>query len=76
MLEPPWRTADWAYVRWHEGDADPRPCYPREDLEAWVQRLTATGTPDEDVYAFFNNDPGGCAITDARVLRELWPRES
>jgi uncharacterized protein YecE (DUF72 family) len=71
-VAPLWRTADWAYIRWHEGSADPWPCYRPEALTEWVERLRSTWTDREDVWAFFNNDPGGCAITDARVFAEAW----
>ncbi len=29
---PVWRTADWGYVRFHQGRADPTPCYGRTAL--------------------------------------------
>jgi uncharacterized protein YecE (DUF72 family) len=30
----------------------------------WGQRLAALWSRDEDVYAYFNNDRGGCAVRD------------
>jgi uncharacterized protein YecE (DUF72 family) len=65
---PMWRTADWTYLRFHEGRASPRPCYGRAALGSWVDRLSAAWRHDEDVYVFFNNDPRACAIRDARVF--------
>jgi uncharacterized protein YecE (DUF72 family) len=35
-LTPLWRTADWAYVRFHEGAARPWPMYGDRALAAWV----------------------------------------
>ncbi|MEU3984946.1 DUF72 domain-containing protein [Streptomyces sp. NPDC026672] len=65
---PLWATADWGYVRFHEGRARPWPRYGRRSLETWVDRV-ATAWPDTaDVYAYFNNDPGGAAVHDAMTF--------
>jgi len=64
----PRRTASWGYVRFHEGRASPRPCYGERALDTWATRLAELFSPDETVYAFFNNDPEGCAPRDARVF--------
>lgn len=65
---PAWRTADWGYVRFHEGRSSPRPCYGRVALTNRAARIAADHRPDEDVYVFFNNDTAGCAPRDARWL--------
>ncbi|MDQ4133735.1 MAG: DUF72 domain-containing protein [Actinomycetota bacterium] len=65
---PAWRTADWGYLRFHEGRATPRPCYGRGALETWARRLAELWKPADDVYVFFNNDPEGCAVRDARIF--------
>ncbi|MEU6509551.1 MULTISPECIES: DUF72 domain-containing protein [Streptomyces] len=65
---PLWRTADWGYVRFHEGRATPWPRYGRRSLETWVDRIATTWRKGEDVYAYFNNDPGGAAVRDAVVF--------
>ena len=59
------RTADWTYLRLHEGVARPRPCYDRQALATWAGRLADLVGPDADAYVYFNNDPGGCAVRDA-----------
>jgi uncharacterized protein YecE (DUF72 family) len=64
-LQPMWRTSTWGFVRLHEGRATPYPCYGDTALRSWAERIGALWTPDEDVYAFFNNDPSGCAVRDA-----------
>jgi uncharacterized protein YecE (DUF72 family) len=64
-LTPLWRTADWTYVRFHEGRSRPRPCYGRAALAAWAQRLAERWAPDEDCFVYFNNDPRACAPHDA-----------
>ena len=66
LVTPDWRTADWGYVRFHEGRAAPRPCYGRAALAAWARRLADSFSPADDVFAFFNNDTEGCAPRDAR----------
>jgi uncharacterized protein YecE (DUF72 family) len=69
-VTPLWRTAEWSFVRWHHGLARPLPCYKRKDMTEWAQRIAGLWSRDEDVYAFFNNDPRGCAIRDACVFAE------
>jgi uncharacterized protein YecE (DUF72 family) len=65
---PLWRTTDWTYLRLHQGTASPRPCYGRQALAGWAGRLTELVGPDADAYVYFNNDPAGCAVRDARVF--------
>jgi uncharacterized protein YecE (DUF72 family) len=62
---PVWPTAGWTYLRFHEGTATPRPCYGRRALASWAETLAATWGPAADVYVYFNNDTGGCAVRDA-----------
>ncbi len=64
-MQPMWRTATWGFIRLHEGRATPYPCYGDAALRSWVQRIAGLWSAEEDVYAFFNNDPGGCAVRDA-----------
>ena len=67
---PLWRTADWGYLRMHEGAAAPRPSYGRAALATWLDRLGAAWPlrSAADVFVFFNNDRGGAAIHNARTL--------
>lgn len=64
-LSPLWRTADWAYLRFHEGSAQPWPSYEEETLRSWKRRLADTWPQSADIFVYFNNDPGGAAIRDA-----------
>ncbi|MBA3350158.1 MAG: DUF72 domain-containing protein [Actinobacteria bacterium] len=64
-VTPLWRTATWGYVRWHSGRAEPPPCYGRTALRSWAERIAGLWGPGEDVFAYFNNDPLGCAPRDA-----------
>ncbi|GAA1893359.1 DUF72 domain-containing protein [Streptantibioticus ferralitis] len=65
---PLWRTADWGYVRFHVGIANPWPRYGRQALTTWARRITDTWPEEADVYAYFNNDPGGAAVRDAETF--------
>jgi uncharacterized protein YecE (DUF72 family) len=65
------RTADWGFVRFHEGRASPHPCYGEKALETWVERIGELFGPRLDVYAYFNNDGRACAIRDAIVFAGL-----
>jgi uncharacterized protein YecE (DUF72 family) len=62
------RTAEWGYVRFHEGRASPPPCYGERALSTWARSLAELYGPDADVYAYFNNDPKACAVRDAGLL--------
>jgi uncharacterized protein YecE (DUF72 family) len=70
-VTPLWRTADWGYLRLHEGRARPRPGYGRQALNTWLDRITDTFEADRNMYVYFNNDPGGAAIRDAVTLAGL-----
>ncbi|MGP4003826.1 DUF72 domain-containing protein [Streptomyces sp. 8N706] len=65
---PLWRTADWGYLRLHEGRAEPWPHYGRQALATWVRRIADTWPDTADVFVYFNNDPGGAAVLDATVF--------
>jgi uncharacterized protein YecE (DUF72 family) len=61
-------TGGWGYVRFHQGTSYGAG-YARSKLRRWADRLTEL--PAEDVYVYFNNDPGGAAVRDALTLFEL-----
>jgi uncharacterized protein YecE (DUF72 family) len=67
-LTPLWNTADWGYLRFHEGAAHPWPRYGERALRSWAERVTQTWPEDADVYVYFNNDPGGAAVYDAAAF--------
>jgi uncharacterized protein YecE (DUF72 family) len=64
-IAPEWRTADWGYVRFHGGTAQPPGCYREDDLARWAARTAELWGADRTVYAFFNNDWYRCALRDA-----------
>lgn len=71
-ITPLWATADWGYVRLHEGTAQPRPSYGRQALATWLDRIReAWRSRSADVFVFFNNDAGGAAIRNAKTFLRL-----
>jgi uncharacterized protein YecE (DUF72 family) len=68
---PEWRTADWGFVRFHEGTASPFPCYGERALSTWVERIAGLWKADQDVFCYFNNDQRACAVRDATVFAGL-----
>jgi uncharacterized protein YecE (DUF72 family) len=67
-LGPLWRTADWGYLRLHEGEGASWPRYSSAALDAWAHRIVATWAADDDVYVYFNNDQAAAAPGDAAAL--------
>ncbi len=74
LADHPWElTADWAYVRFHGPEAltaKYRGLYGPGRLEGPAARLAAWIRRGHDVYAYFNNDHEGHAVTDATWLRQ------
>ena len=74
LADHPWElTTDWAYVRFHGPEALTRKYWGRygpERLEARAERMSAWLQDGVDVFAYFNNDNHGHAVTDAQWLRE------
>ncbi|MGI5481702.1 DUF72 domain-containing protein [Streptomyces lavendofoliae] len=67
-VTPLWRTAPWGYVRLHVGAARPWPRYGPRALASWAGRIAGAWPDEDDVYVYFNNDPGGAAVLDAAVF--------
>ena len=61
-------TGGWSYVRFHQGSRHGSD-YRRDKLHTWAERLAEL--PASEIWVFFNNDPGGAAVRDARFLREI-----
>jgi uncharacterized protein YecE (DUF72 family) len=70
-VSPLWRTADWGYLRLHEGAARPWPRYGRRALDSWARRVAETWPDRADVFVYFNNDPGGAAVRDAAAFAAI-----
>ena len=61
-------TTDWTFVRFHAGRYGIG--YSDEELGEWARRIADFRRGGAAVYAYFNNDIGGHALTDARRLAE------
>lgn len=70
-LMPLWRTAGWGYLRLHEGRATPRPCYGRQALARWVERLDTLFPRGGEAFVYFNNDARACAVRNALMFARL-----
>jgi uncharacterized protein YecE (DUF72 family) len=72
VSDHPWTlTAPWTYVRFH-GPAPFEPYrhrYGSRRLGKVLPQLSAWLGEGVDIYAYFNNDVGGHAVTDAQWLR-------
>ncbi|MEV0383836.1 DUF72 domain-containing protein [Nonomuraea sp. NPDC050643] len=66
-VTPLWRTAGWGYVRLHQGRAGVE--YGDTALRTWAGRVREADW--EDSYVYFNNDPGGAAVRNARRFATL-----
>jgi uncharacterized protein YecE (DUF72 family) len=74
LADHPWeQTADWTYVRFHGPNALEEPyngLYGPRRLAPVARRLEQWLDGGCDVYAYFNNDWYGHAVTDATWLRD------
>ena len=68
-IAPMWRTADWAYLRLHQGRLAFPPTYSATTLRFWRRQLEQTWETHHDIFVYFNNDPGAAAVRDARRFR-------
>ena len=69
-------TANFAYVRMHgPGEVAYAGSYAEADLKKWARQIESWGKELNDVYVFFNNDIGGCAVQDAARLKRLVSRQ-
>ncbi|MEA2677742.1 MAG: hypothetical protein QOJ81_1883 [Chloroflexota bacterium] len=73
-ISPLWRTADWGYLRFHQGRASPRPCYGEDALQSWVERIDGVLPHSAEMFVYFNNDHRACALRDATVFARLAQR--
>jgi uncharacterized protein YecE (DUF72 family) len=70
-VTPLWHTADWGYLRLHEGTGQHWPAYSPATLRRWVTELAGKWQPEQDVFVFFNNDMRGAAPRDALAMTAL-----
>jgi len=70
-VAPLWRTADWGYLRFHEGAARPWPRYGAQALRDWAARTAEAWPESADVFVYFNNDQRAAALYDAAAFAAL-----
>jgi uncharacterized protein YecE (DUF72 family) len=72
----PRATTDLVYVRMHGPDPDAMytGSYSTEEIRIWAERIGQWNIEGRDVWIYFNNDPHGHAVRNARVLRGLVER--
>ncbi|HZA60850.1 MAG TPA: DUF72 domain-containing protein [Actinomycetota bacterium] len=61
-------TGGWSYIRFHQGTRRGSG-YTRARLRRWADHVA--GLHAEDVFIYFNNDPGGAAVRDAATMMDL-----
>ena len=66
-------TAPFVYVRWHGPDQNSLygGSYSDAEMHWWADRIAEWQSAGLDVYGYFNNDGGGNAVRNARLLRDL-----
>ncbi len=74
-ITPAWWTADWSYLRFHGGTAQPPSCYAPAALERWAALVASDACRTGPGFAYFNNDAHGCALRDAAVFGRLLERQ-
>jgi len=70
-VTPLWRTAEWGYLRLHEGAARQWPRYGRRALGSWLDRLALAWPDRAQVYVYFNNDQNAAAVADAAAFAAI-----
>jgi uncharacterized protein YecE (DUF72 family) len=63
------KTSDVLYVRFHGRPRWYRHDYSRAELQAWADKINASGAAE--VWVYFNNDREGFAIKNAKALKRL-----
>jgi len=63
-------TADFAYIRMHGPEALFSSSYSEEQLEELAQDISQYMKICREIYVYFNNDVGGCAVQNAKTLWE------
>lgn len=69
----PRATTDFVYIRMHGPDPDSMYAgsYPDDELRRWAERITGWDSDGRHVWMYFNNDPHGHAVRNARFLKDL-----
>jgi len=62
-------TAGFAYIRFHGSTRLYSSSYSDDELAEWARGVARLPSKVKSVYAYFNNDVGGCAVRNATTLR-------
>jgi uncharacterized protein YecE (DUF72 family) len=73
--EPDWPECGWSYLRMHQGEATPMPCYGKRILEERAAALARAVPTIADAFVFFNNDERACALRDASLFAAACAQE-
>lgn len=68
---PDVRTAGFSYLRMHGGPSLDESSYSPDELARYGDRLREEMAQGRDSYVYFNNDPRGYAVANARDLNAL-----
>src|SRR5205823_3316093 len=77
-----WHTAPWqqeltansSYIRFHGTGGRYAGNYPDHLLQSWASKIQNWANRLSEIYVYFNNDVGGHAIRNARILRSAVAR--
>jgi uncharacterized protein YecE (DUF72 family) len=64
-------TANFGYMRFHGTNTKYAGNYSDSMLAGWTKRLKTLARGLDDVYVYFNNDLGGHAVRNAKLLEEM-----
>lgn len=70
-IAPVVATSSVAYVRFHGTAGRYAGSYSDQQLAEWAARFRGLPAHVTSIYAYFNNDIGGCAVADAHRLARL-----
>lgn len=68
-------TADFIYIRFHGNKFLYSSSYSQEELKSWAKNIKQWQKEGLDVYAYFNNDAKGYAVSNALALSSLLGKE-
>ena len=71
-VTPLWRTARWGYLRFHEGTAEPWPCYTDRDLRSGPSGCGRRGRPTRTCTSISTMTPAGPPWSTRQRSRR-WP---
>lgn len=63
-------TAPFSYIRFHGSETRSNSSYTDKELAQWTGKIS-DWLKQRDIYAYFNNDAQGFAITNAKKLRDF-----